>query len=114
VLIFQSYFHVRLLENKKGGEAMTQEELLKQLQFCKARWNGWREDVFQEACLIALNRYEALKNVNQSLFGLLCREAARKLLRHKRFEVCFSELQDYQNLKGGEENEPDMMVTLTL
>jgi DNA-directed RNA polymerase specialized sigma24 family protein len=85
-----------LLEKKqKGGAAMTQEQLLRQLAYCKSRWNGWGEDVFQEACVIALERYKSLNNVNQALFQLLCREAARRILKHRNFEITFSQLQSY-------------------
>jgi len=75
---------------------MTQEQLLKQLQFCKYIWNGWGEDVFQQACLIALERYKSFENVNQKLFRLLCKEAARNLRRHEKYEICFSQLKDQQ------------------
>jgi DNA-directed RNA polymerase specialized sigma24 family protein len=84
-------------ENPKmeGGD-MTQEQLLKYLHHCKWRWNGWGEDVFQEACLIALQRYKTLDNVNQFLFKLLCKEAARKLLKHQKHEIAFSQLQNFE------------------
>ena len=72
---------------------MTQEQLLKHREFCKSRWNGYGEDVFQEACLIALQRYKSFDNVNQALFGLICKEAARNLLKHKKFEIPFSQIQ---------------------
>jgi DNA-directed RNA polymerase specialized sigma24 family protein len=71
---------------------MTQEQLLRHLQYCKHKWNGYGEDVFQQACLIALQRYKTFDNVNQALFGFLCKEAARKLLKHKKFEITFSQL----------------------
>jgi hypothetical protein len=83
---------------------MTQEQLLKQLQFCKYIWNGWGEDVFQEACVIALKRYGSLENVNQKLFNLLCKEAARNLRRHEKYEICFSQLQ-YQQEKDDSEDD---------
>jgi hypothetical protein len=89
---------------KKGGQAMTQEQLLKQLRVCKNRWNGWGEDVFQEACVISIKRYGSLNNVNQALFQLLCKEAARKLLKHRNFEITFSQLQSYS---GNDEEEDD-------
>jgi hypothetical protein len=73
---------------------MTQTQLLKHLQFCKHRWNGYGEDVFQQACLIALQRYKTLDNVNQSLFSQICKEAARKPLRHRKYEITFSQLQN--------------------
>jgi hypothetical protein len=75
---------------------MTQEQLLRHQQFCKSVWNGYGEDVFQEACLIALQRYKTLDNVNQKLFGLLCKEAARKLLKHQKHEIAFSQLQNFE------------------
>jgi DNA-directed RNA polymerase specialized sigma24 family protein len=93
-----------LEKNQKGGAAMTQEQLLKQLCYCKSRYNGWGEDVFQEACVIALERYKSLNNVNQSLFQLLCREAARRILKHRNFEITFSQLQSYS---GNDEEEDD-------
>jgi DNA-directed RNA polymerase specialized sigma24 family protein len=80
------------MKNKRGREIMTKEQLLKHLQFCKVVWNGFGEDIFQEACLIALQRYHSLNNVNQSLFSLLCKEAARKLLKHKKYETTFTQL----------------------
>jgi len=86
---------------------MTQEQLLKQLQFCKWMWNGWGEDVFQEACVIALKRYGSFENVNQSLFNLLCKEAARNLRRHEKYEICFSQLQYQQEKDDSEDNKFD-------
>jgi hypothetical protein len=87
---------------------MTQEQLLKHLQFCRWIWNGYGEDVFQEACLIALQRYKSLDNVNQALFGLICKEAARKLLKHKKFEITFSQLsQSYFDEKNFEDTLAD-------
>jgi hypothetical protein len=75
---------------------MTQEQLLRHLQYCKHKYNGYGEDVFQQACLIALQRYKSFDNVNQALFGLICKEAARTLLKHKKFEILFSQIQkDY-------------------
>ena len=58
---------------------MTEQQLQKQLRWCRARYNGLGDDVFQEACLLALERYQTLDNVNSSLFSLLCREAFRNL-----------------------------------
>ena len=86
---------------------MTQEQLLKQLQFCKYIWNGWGEDVFQQACLIALERYKSFENVNQKLFRLLCKEAARNLRRHEKYEICFSQLQYQQEEDDSEDDRFD-------
>lgn len=47
--------------------------------YCKAKWNGNGEDVFQEAVTIVLERYGSLTNVNTSLFKKICHEAARNL-----------------------------------
>jgi len=88
---------------------MTQEQLLKHLQYCKHKWNGYGEDVFQQACLIALQRYKSFDNVNQSLFGLICKEAARKLLKHQKFEIAFSQIQ-----KGYFSNEEEINFEDTL
>jgi hypothetical protein len=71
---------------------MNNKQLLKHLQYCKSGWDGYGEDILQEACLIALQRYRSLDCVNQSLFGLLCKEAARKLLKYKKYEITFSQL----------------------
>ena len=94
---------------------MTQEQLLKHLQYCKWLWNGYGEDVFQEACLIALQRYNSLDNVNQNLFGFLCKEAARKLLRHRKFEITFSQItQSYFDEKNFEDTLADPRSTEAL
>lgn len=87
---------------------MTQEQLLKHLQYCKFAWNGYGEDIFQEACLIALQRYKSLDKVNQALFGLICKEAARNLLKHRKFEITFSQLpQSYFDEKNFEDTLAD-------
>jgi DNA-directed RNA polymerase specialized sigma24 family protein len=87
---------------------MTQAQLLKHLQFCRWGWNGYGEDIFQEACLIALERYKSLDKVNSSLFKLLYREAARKLLRHRKCEITFSQQQNtFFNAEEEEEEEEE-------
>lgn len=82
---------------------MTKEQLLRHLNYCKQKWNSWGEDIFQEACMLALERYQSLDNVNQRLFGLLCKESARRLLKHKKFEIPFSALQN--NCKNNDDEE---------
>ena len=72
---------------------MTEQELLKHQKWCKQRWNGNGDDVFQEAYLIAIKRYGDITRINQSLFGFLCLEAARVLLYHNKHEIPFSCLQ---------------------
>jgi len=69
---------------------MTEQELLKHQKWCKQRWNGNGDDVFQEAYLIAIKRYGDITRINQSLFGFLCLEAARELLAHHKHEIPFS------------------------
>jgi uncharacterized protein len=69
---------------------MTEQELLKHQKWCKQRWNGNGDDVFQEAYLIAIKRYGDITRINQSLFGLLCLEAAREIQKHERYEIPFS------------------------
>jgi len=70
---------------------MTEQELNRYRRWCKQKWNGNGEDVFQQACLIAMERY-GIDKVNQNLFGLLCREAARQLQYHQKYEIPFSYL----------------------
>ena len=48
------------------------------------------EDIFQLACVFAIQRYGDIENTNQNLFGLLCRWAARELFKHRSHEVPFS------------------------
>jgi DNA-directed RNA polymerase specialized sigma24 family protein len=96
-----------MLYSKMGVRRMTQEQLEKHLRFCRQLWNGYGEDIFQEACLIALQRYKTLNNVNQSLFKLLCKEAARKLLKHQKYEIPFSQLQGLPNFSNDRSNELD-------
>jgi len=44
------------------------------------------EDVVQQSCLLAMERYKGLENVNQSLFKTLMRESFRKISSHTKFE----------------------------
>jgi len=69
---------------------MTEQELLKHRKWCKQRWNGNGDDVFQGACLTAIKRYGDITRINQSLFGFLCLEAAREIRKHEKYEVPFS------------------------
>ena len=70
---------------------MTEQELGRHRRWCKQKWNGNGDDVFQAAFLIAMERY-GIDKVNQSLFGKICREAARVLLYHEKHEIPFSYL----------------------
>jgi DNA-directed RNA polymerase specialized sigma24 family protein len=70
---------------------MTEQELgwhRKWLRFKYGNDDG--EDIFQTAYMIAMERYTGIDRVNQNLFGLLCREAARVLLYHEKHEIPFS------------------------
>jgi len=55
--------------------------------------SGIGEDIFQNACLIAIERYKSLENVNQSLFRTLMKESYRNLFKHKKFEKAAAELE---------------------
>jgi len=61
-------------------------------KYAKTRYKGCGEDVVQQACLVALERYGSLDNVNQSLFGLLVKESFRKINSYTRFESNVSAL----------------------
>ena len=71
---------------------MTEQELDRHQKWCKQRWKGNGDDVFQEACMIAIKRYGDITRINQSLFGLLCLEAARQLQYAEKHEIPFSYL----------------------
>ena len=70
---------------------MTEQELGRHRRWCKQKWNGNGDDVFQAAFLIAMERY-GIDKVNQSLFGKICREAARQLQYAEKHEIPFSYL----------------------
>jgi hypothetical protein len=82
---------------------MTEQELTRHRRWCKQKWDGNGDDVFQAAFLIAMERY-GIDKVNQSLFGKICREAARVLLYNEKHEIPFSWLR-YEN-----EDQTDEMV----
>jgi len=63
---------------------MNEQQLMRHLRWCKVKWNGKGEDIFQEACMLALARYGSLDLVNQALFSRICYEAARNLRRQFR------------------------------
>jgi len=70
---------------------MTEQDLNRHRRWCKQKWNGNGDDVFQAAFLIAMERY-GIDKVNQSLFGKICREAARQLQYAEKHEIPFSYL----------------------
>jgi len=69
---------------------MTEEQLERHRKWCRQKWNGNGDDIFQQAFMIAIQRYRSIKKINQSLFGFLCREAARQLMFHQKHEIPFS------------------------
>jgi len=73
---------------------MTEQELNRHRKWLMQKY-GYidGEDIFQLACVFAIQRYGDIENTNQNLFGLLCRWAARELKRHEKYEVPFSCLQ---------------------
>jgi len=71
---------------------MTEQQMQKHRRWLRAKYgNDDGEDIFQTALMIAMERY-GIDKVNQNLFGLLCREAARQLQLHKEYEIPFSHL----------------------
>jgi len=61
------------------------------------------EDVVQQSCLLAMERYKGLENVNQSLFKTLMRESFRKISSHTKFENSTTamgiDVEDFSNNK---------------
>jgi len=72
---------------------MTEQQLARHQKWLKLKYGTESEDIFQQACVFAIQRYGDIENTNQNLFGLLCRWAARELKRHEKYEVPFSCLQ---------------------
>jgi hypothetical protein len=62
-------------------------------RYAKRFYCGIGEDIFQNACLLAIERYHSLENVNQSLFRTLMRESYRNLFKHKKVEKSSAELE---------------------
>jgi len=95
---------------------MNDTQLQRFENFAKRFYCGIGEDIFQNACLIALERYYSLENINQSLFRTLMRESYRNLFKHKKLEKAAAELEiniedfDNNNLTNYTEieNEIDM------
>jgi hypothetical protein len=72
---------------------MNDTQLQKFYSYSKRVFCGIGEDIFQNACLLALERYHSLENVNQSLFRTLMRESYRNLFKHKKIEKAAAELE---------------------
>ena len=71
---------------------MIKEQLQKHQKWLRLKYGTESEDIFQQAYMIVLKRYGNVEKVNQNLFGLICREAARVLLYHEKHEIPFSYL----------------------
>ena len=72
---------------------MTEEQMQKYKKWLRLKYgNNDGEDVFQQAYMIAIQRY-GIEKINQSLFGKICREAARQLQYAEKHEIPFSCLQ---------------------
>jgi len=71
---------------------MTEQELGRHRRWCRQKYGNDGDEIYREAYTIALERYKTIDKVNQSLFGLLCREAAREIQKHERYEIPFSYL----------------------
>jgi len=69
---------------------MTEQELNRHRKWCIFKYGNDGEEIYREAYTIALERYQMIEKVNQNLFGLICREAARELFGYRRYEVPFS------------------------
>ena len=70
---------------------MTEEQLQKHQKWLRLKYGNDGEDVFQQAYMIAIQRY-GIEKINQSLFGKICREAARQLQYAEKHEIPFSYL----------------------
>jgi DNA-directed RNA polymerase specialized sigma24 family protein len=88
---------------------MTEQETLRHRNWLMHKYGDIDgEDIFQQACLIAIKRYQTIEKTNQNLFGLISREAARELLAHRKHEIPFSCLRQ-ENSDQTDEMEFDPM-----
>jgi len=69
---------------------MTEQELARHQKWLRLKYGNDGEDIFQQACVFAIQGYGDIENTNQNLFGLLCRWAAREIRKHEKYEVPFS------------------------
>ena len=69
---------------------MTEEQLTKHRKWCIFKYGNDGEEIYREAYTIALERYKTIEKVNQNLFSKICREAAREIRKHEKYEVPFS------------------------
>jgi hypothetical protein len=69
---------------------MTEQELSRHQKWLRLKYGDDGEDIFHQAWIYAIQAYSEIEKVNQSLFGLLCKWAARELKKHERYEIPFS------------------------
>ena len=69
---------------------MTEQELARHQKWLRLKYGNDGEDIFQQACVFAIQGYGDIENTNQNLFGLLCRWAAREIRKHEKYEIPFS------------------------
>ena len=76
---------------------MTEQQLARHQKWLRLKYGDIDgEDIFQQACVFAIQEY-GIEKTNQNLFGLLCRWAARELFKHRSHEVPFSCLRQENN-----------------
>jgi len=76
---------------------MTEQQLVRHQKWLRLKYGHIDgEDIFQQACVFAIQEY-GIEKTNQNLFGLLCRWAARELFKHRSHEVPFSCLRQENN-----------------
>jgi hypothetical protein len=68
---------------------MTEEQIIKHKKWCRCKYGTDGEDIFHQAWIYAQG-YGGIEKINQSLFGLLCRWAAREIRKHEKYEIPFS------------------------
>jgi DNA-directed RNA polymerase specialized sigma24 family protein len=87
---------------------MTEQQLERHRKWCRCKYGIDGEDIFQRACEMAIRKYKKIEKVNQSLFGLICRWAARELFSYRAHEIPFSCLST-ENADQTDEMEYDPM-----
>jgi len=86
---------------------MTKQQLENHRKWLRLKYGTESEDIFHQAWIYAQG-YGGIEKINQSLFGLLCRWAARELLTHRKHEIPFSCLrQENQDKTDEMEYDPE-------
>jgi len=84
ILHIKTHKKKEVKKHDRTGTSKAQEVLMQKYGYIDG------EDIFQQACEMAIRKYKEIEKVNQSLFGLLCRWAAREIRKHEKYEVPFS------------------------